>query len=162
MSFTTRPTRFGGGVSLLVGGFAVAALATVPVAAAAGGVGVLSLVVGTVRDLPRLRSIGAGGLLAGLLLAGAFGASAAVLVVAAVAGVVAWDAADNAASVGAQMGAAATTTRAELSHLSATVVVACSAGGIAYVAARFVDTQRPLEAVVLLLLGATALASAMR
>lgn len=162
MSFTARPSRFGATVSLFAGIIAVGALSTVPMASAAAGVGMLLLVGGTIRDYPRLRSLGAAGLLAGLLVAGAFGASAQPLVVAAVSGIVAWDAADNAASLGRQLGAAAGTVRTEVAHVAATVVVATSSGGIAFLAFRLVETQRPLAAVVLLLAGATALAAALR
>lgn len=162
MSFTARPSRFGAAMSLFAGMVAVGALAGIPAASAAAAAGLLSLVGGTLRDHPRLRSLGAAGMLAGLLIAGAFGATAQPLVVATVAGVVAWDAADNAASLGGQLGAAAGTIRAELTHTAATTVVATTAGGVAFIAFRLVEAQRPLAAVVLLLVGATALAAALR
>lgn len=158
--FEPRPSRTGVGIAAVAGLFAVAALAVVPAAAAVVGAGLVALLAGGRRGADRLVAAGLVGVAAGLLVAGALGAPAELLVVATVAGLVAWDATENAVSVGTQLGAAAVTSRAELAHVGATVLVATAGGALAYAVARLTDAPRPVAATVLLLLAVVLLGRA--
>jgi hypothetical protein len=63
-------------------------------------------------------------------------------------------------SVGAQLGAVAHTTRAELAHVGATLLVATTGGAVAYAAYRLTDAPRPVAAAILLLLAVVLLGRA--
>ncbi|MFB6192054.1 MAG: hypothetical protein ABEI11_01895 [Haloarculaceae archaeon] len=158
--FDPRPSRLGTGIAAAAGLFAVAALSVLPAAAAIAAAGLLALFAGGRGGDDRLVAGGLVGVAAGLLVAGALGAPAELLVVATVAGFLAWDAAENAVSVGAQLGAAASTARAELAHVGATVLVATGGGGVAYAASRLTDAPRPIAAAILLLLAVVLLGRA--
>lgn len=160
VGFEPRPSRLGTGIAAAAGLFAVAALSVVPVAAAVAGSGLLALLAGGRRGSGRLVAAGLVGVAAGLLVAGALGAPAELLVVATVAGFLAWDATENAVSVGRQLGAAAATSRAELAHVGATLLVATAGGGVAYAASRLTDAPRPITAAILLLLAVVLLGRA--
>jgi hypothetical protein len=142
----------------------VAAVALVPVPTAVG-IGVLAtglFVAGLRRESTGLVDAAAGTLVAALLVAGVFGAPAELLVVSTAAAVLAWDVADNALTVGEQLGRNARTERLELVHAAATLTVAIVGSAFAYGVFRLAGGGRPLLAVVLLLLGATLIVAVLR
>ncbi|MEF8843022.1 MAG: hypothetical protein V5A62_15590 [Haloarculaceae archaeon] len=153
-----RPSRTGTAVAGLVGAVAVAAQAAGGPAVAVGGVGLAALVAGLRRGIRRLVSLGVLGLILGVLVAGAVGVPAELLLVSAAASAVAWDVATQAVSLGEQVGRDADTARAELVHAAGSALVATVAVAAAYLVFATV-TGGPVLALVLLLLGAILLAS---
>jgi hypothetical protein len=156
-----RPSRTGTALAGLVGLVALAAQAPAGPAVAVGGIGLLALVGGLDRGLRRLVSIGILGLVLGVLVAGAVGLPAELLLVSAAASAVAWDVADQAMSVGTQVGRGADTARAELVHAAGSALVASVAVVVAYLVFRAV-AGGPVLALALLLAGAVLLASILR
>lgn len=153
-------TVFDRAPSLSVWITAVAALVAVLVsgvtteAAALGLLGLVAMPVGVSRGSRTVHTLGAVALFAGVLLAGSSGAGPAVVLVATAATVVAWDAGENAIGLGRQLGSAAETRRAELTHVGATTAVAAAVGALAYGTYRLARSGQPTMAVVLLLLAA--------
>jgi len=157
----TRPSRTGTAIAGLVGFVAVVAQAAGGPAVAVGGVGLAALVAGLRRGVRRLVSLGVLGLLLGVLIAGAVGVPAELLLVSAAASAVAWDVATQAVSLGEQVGRGADTARAELVHAAGSALVATVAVAAAYLVFQVV-TGGPVLALALLLLGAILLASVLR
>jgi hypothetical protein len=156
-----RPSRTGTAVAGLVGFVAVTAQAVGGPAVAVGGVGLVALVAGLRRGIRRLVSLGVFGLLLGVLVAGAVGVPTELLLVSAAASAVAWDVADQAVSLGEQVGRGADTARAELVHAAGSALVATLAVTAAYLVFTAV-TGGPVVALALLLVGATLLASVLQ
>jgi len=156
-----RPSETGTALAGLVGLVAVVTQAAAGPAVVVGGVGLLALVVGLGRGADRLVSLGVLGLILGVLVAGALGTPAELLVVSAAASAVAWDVAAQAVSLGEQVGRAADTARAELVHAAGSTLVATVAVTAAYLVFRTV-AGGPVLALALLLLGAILLASVLR
>jgi hypothetical protein len=160
---TREPSRFGIAVSA---GFALLSITAtalvVPTAAAISGVGLLVLVAGLGRASRRLVTNGGGLLLLGVLYAGYTGAPPLPVLIGALFGVLAWDAASNAVSVGEQLGKETDTTRAEVVHVVSSFLVgslAVAVGFGVYVAAA---GGQPIASVFLLVAGAVALVNALR
>lgn len=159
--FDPRPSWTGTALAGLVGLVAVTAQAAGGPAVAVGGVGLLALVLGLRMGSMRAVSLGAVGLFAGVLVAGAVGVPAELLLVSVAASVVAWDVAAQAISIGEQVGRAADTARAELVHAAGSALVATAAVGAAYVVFRVLPGGSVL-ALALLLLGGVLIASVLR
>lgn len=157
----SRPSRTGTAVAGLAGLVAVTPQVVGGPAAVVGGLGLVALVAGLRRGVRRLVSLGVLGLILGVLVAGAVGVPAELLLVSAAAGAVAWDVADQAVSLGEQVGRGADTARAELVHAAGSALVATAAVAAAYLVFRVV-TGGPVVALALLLLGAILLASVLR
>ncbi|WP_256299719.1 DUF7519 family protein [Haloarchaeobius salinus] len=161
-----RPTRLSAIVSL--GAAAVAALAAILTASIGGvfaGVGIVALAPGLVVGSRRLVHVGGVVLAAGMVLAGATGGGGAAelfMLVGTAATVVAWDVGQNAVGLGEQLGQEAETTRAELAHLGATLVVGAVTVGVAYGLYQVAGSGQPLPALVMLLVAALALTTALR
>lgn len=156
-----RPSRTGTALAGLVGLAAVAAQVPAGPAVVVGATGLVALVVGLERGLRRLVSLGVLGLVLGVLAAGAVGLPSELLLVSAAGSAVAWDVADHAVSLGAQVGRDADTARAELVHAAGSALVASVAVAAAYLVFRSV-AGGPVLALVLLLVGAVLLASVLR
>jgi hypothetical protein len=159
--FEPGPSRTGTALAALVGLVAVVTQAAGGPAVAVGGVGLLSLVGGLRLGVERAVSLGAVGLFAGVLVAGAVGAPAELLLVSAAASVVAWDVASQSVSLGEQVGRAADTARAELVHAAGSALVATAAVAAAYVVFRVLPGG-PVLALALCLLGGILIASVLR
>jgi hypothetical protein len=156
-----RPSGTGTAIAGLVGFVAVAAQAPGGPAVAVGGVGLVALVGGLRQGARRVVSLGVLGLLVGVLVAGAVGLPTELLLVSAAASAVAWDVADQAVSLGEQVGRRADTARAEFVHAAGSALVATVAVAAAYLVFRTV-AGGPVLALALLLLGAILLASVLR
>ncbi|WP_255246074.1 hypothetical protein [Halolamina sp. CBA1230] len=160
---TREPSRFGIAVA---GGFALlsitATAVAAPTAAAVSGAGLLVLVAGLARASRRLVTNGGGVLLLGVLYAGYTGAPPLPVLVAALAGVLAWDAASNAVSVGEQLGKETDTTRAEVVHVVSSFLVGSLAVAVGYGVYVTAAGGQPIASVFLLVAGAVALVNALR
>lgn len=156
-----RPSHTGTALAGLVGSVAVAGQALGGPAAVVGGAGLVALVAGLRAGVRQLVSLGVLGLILGVLVAGAVGVPAELLLVSAAASAVAWDVADQAVSLGEQVGRGADTARAELVHAAGSALVATAAVAAAYLVFRAV-AGGPVVALALLLLGAILLASVLR
>lgn len=163
MNIDRSPTR----VSSLVGGVAAAFSVSVIgvyswAALGVGFLGLISLVVGLLAGKQSAITLGASALFVGVLLAGIEGVPALVLLVATVGAVLAYDSATTARSLGEQVGRNAPTTRLELVRLSATTLVGVGAVAFAYGGYALAAGGDSLTALVLLLLAAVLIASALR
>lgn len=159
--FDPRPGRTALAAVLLPGAVAVLALLAGGPAALVGGGGVGLLAAGTWAG--RRDMVGGGGvsLLTGTLLAGVLGAGPAALLVAAGAGLVAWDSADHAVGLGEQVGRRASVGRAVGVHAAGSGLLTALGAGIAYGAFRLAGPGVRL-ALVLLLAGAVTLLRVLR
>lgn len=136
-----------------------------PAGLAVGAAGALVLAAGLLRGGPRGRgaiTLGAAGLFAGVLVAGAAGAPALGTLVGATAAVLAWDLGSTAAGVGAQLGRAAETSRLEATHLLASTGVGGLTVAVGYALFRAGTGGLPVTTVVFLALAAALLVGALR
>lgn len=160
---TRRPTRSGTALALSAAGFAILALAFTTTTAALGGfVATVVLAAGVTRGSRRLVDTAGGLFFVALLFAGVGRGGTEALLLAAVASILAWDTAENALSVGEHLGRETATTRLEFVHAAATLAVLVVGVGVVYVLRSAATGGQPITAVVLLLVGATALVAAMR
>ncbi|MGM0590815.1 MAG: DUF7519 family protein [Halobacteriota archaeon] len=127
-----------------------------------GGVGFLVVAFGLLDGRRWAVTVGACGLFAGVVAAGVEGSPVVVVLVGVVATVVAWDAGHTAITVGRQLGRAADTARVEAVHATSTVLVGATTAGIGYGLFQTASSGQPPLALVLLLLAALLLASALR
>ncbi|SEO44934.1 hypothetical protein SAMN04487948_102470 [Halogranum amylolyticum] len=146
----------GAGVASLLGSAVGSIGGAIP---AAAGLAVLGL--GVVRASRAAVTAGAGLLFAGVLFAGASGAGPEPLLVGTISAVVAWDVGENGIGIGAQLGRAADTRRAELVHAASSLVVGAITAGLGYGVYRGATGGQPLTALVFLLVGAVVLVSAL-
>lgn len=153
-AFDPRPGRTSVAITTVAALVAVLASAATLPAAAAGLAGVVLLPIGVQRGSRLLHRLGAAGLFAGVLLAGAAGSPPVTMLVAAGAAVVAWDAGEHGIGLGQQLGSAATTTRAQVTHTVATVAVGAAVAVVGYVVYDIARSGQPTTAVVLLLVAA--------
>lgn len=160
---TRKPSRFGTGIAV---GFAVLSITVTAVlateGAAVGGFGLLLLVGGLLLASRRLVTNGGAFLLLGVLYAGYTGAPPEPLLVGALTGVLAWDAGSNAISIGDQLGRESATWRAETVHVASSFLVGSVAVAVGYAVFVLAAGGQPVAAVVLLVVGAVALANALR
>lgn len=150
------------GVAVTAAGISVAGTALgAPVGGIGGAAGLVVLGLGLLAGSRRAVTAGSGLLFAGVLLAGVNGAAPEPLLVGTVGAVVAWDVADNAISVGTQLGRAANTRNAELVHAASSLAVGGVTAGFGYGVYLAAAAGQPLTALVFLLLGAVVLVSAL-
>lgn len=144
-----------GALGLAMG--AIALLAVVPGGSAAIGaasVGVVLLAAGRYRMDRAWVRLGGVLLFVAVLIAGVRRSPDALVLLATVAAVVAWDATDTAVALRRQLGRGVTTSRAELVHLGATVVAGGSVAAVAMLAASLARGRLPALAGVVLVGGA--------
>jgi hypothetical protein len=157
-----RPTRLAAGASLAAGVLALAASAPYSwTGLALGTGGLLVLSVGVVRGADAAITLGAAGLLAAALAAGARAAPVLPTLAAVTGSVVAWDAGRHAASVGRQLGRDADTRRVELVHVTASVGVGVVAAGLGYTVYATAAGDQPVAALAFSLLAAVLLVEAL-
>lgn len=140
------------GLSLLFGA---------PFAGAFGLLGLLLLVAGVLRGRRSLVGGGAVSLFGGVLLGGLVGAGPELLLLAAAASLVAWDAAEHAVGLGEAVGRRGDARRSLAVHTAGSGLLVALGGAVAYGAFRGAGSGSPL-ALVLLLAGAVALVSVLR
>lgn len=157
------PTRVGSAVAIAAAGLAVAVLALGGVLGAAPAVVGLALVgVGVTRGRRSALTGGVALVLLGALAAAATGALALYPMLAAALAIVAWDVGENAIGLGEQLGRAARTTHAELTHAVVSSVVGVGTAIGAFYLYRVAQGGRPLPALVLLLIAAVVLTTILR
>jgi len=160
---TRSPSRFGTAIALtfaLVSVFATAVSSTIGAAAALAGL----LALGIGLAIASQRAIGVGGtlLLVGVLAAGYTGSAPEPLLVGALTGVLAFDAASNALAIGEQLGRESSTVRAEIVHSAASLGVGSTAIVVGYAVFAVSAGGQPLAALLLLAGGAVALVTGLR
>lgn len=158
----TRPTRFGVG---LAGVFAMGVLfatSGVVLSLVPGAIGLVVLVWATARASKPLVTLGASGLLLGVLTAGLGGVGSEPLLIGTGCVVLAWDAGVQAVDIGATLGRTADTTRAFTVHTMISVVAVATTTAIGYAVFSVVNGGQPITALVLLLFGALVLGAAFR
>lgn len=128
----------------------------------AGILGLLALTGGVVRGSRRAVTLGGVALFVGVLAAGVGNAGPEPLLFGTAAAVLAWDFGEHAITVGEQLGRAAPTERGELAHAAASTFVATSAIAAGYLVYGAATGGQPMAALVLLLVAAVALVSALR
>ncbi len=110
----------------------------------------------------RLLAVGVACVVVGVLSSGfVYGADSAHLLAATALAVLAWDAGENAVSLGRQVGRDGVTARVEIAHVGASAVVGALAVGAALAAAALPLSGVPVAAVLLLLVAVLALAVAL-
>jgi hypothetical protein len=107
-------------------------------------------------------TIGAVGLLAGMVIAGLLGAQPVVLLVVTIATVLTWDSSENAITVGERLGQAAQTQRSEVVHIAATLLVTTLTTGIGYLVYLVSSASASSTALVALLLAGVLLIVGLR
>lgn len=161
-TFEPGPSNLGRGLTLFAGLLASVSLAPALPAVGLGVLGTSVLAYGLRARSGRTLGAGVATLVVALLVGGVLGTPAELLVLAAAATILAWDVGDNALSVGEQLGRNARTARLELVHAAASLAVGVIGSAAAYAVYRLVGGGHPILAVVLLLLGATILVTALR
>lgn len=150
-------------LSITAVAFAVAAMALQPTYAIPGALlGAVGVAAAVVRRRRSILGPSTAMALFFVLLHGAIGGSPFGAVAAAGLFVFAWDQADNAFDLDAHLGPDATVVRGEVAHAIYSFAVAAIAGGGAFTVALLAANQRPLPALVVLLLGAILLVVAIR
>ncbi|WP_154019107.1 DUF7519 family protein [Halococcus agarilyticus] len=140
----------------------VLAVAAGPPAALPGLVGAVAVGVGVCRGSRTAITLGGAGLFVGIVVAGALGTRPSVALITTVAAVLAWDAGQNAVTVGVRLGRVADTHRIEVVHVAATGVVTSLVAGCGYVVAGSAAGSRSPVALVALLVAAIVLTVALR
>lgn len=161
--FDRSPTALSSRLALGAALAAVLAVGVVqPAGGAVGAVGLVAVAVGI--GSASVGWVVAGALLvfAGVLVAGVLGASAVPLVVATLGALLTWDLGEQAITLGEQVGHEAATRRGELVHAGISVVVGGATGAVVLGLYSTVTGGFPVTALIVLLLAAAALASALR
>lgn len=159
---TRKPTTLSGGLATLAAAAVMVLGATQSVLAfAIGAVGLAALAPAVVFGSRTAADVAGAVLLLSVVALGAV-ADEPVVLAAAVATVLAWDLATNAIEMGEQLGREADTDRAELVHAGATLAVGTLTAGTAFAVYNLATGGQPVTALVLLLLAALALSSALR
>jgi len=159
---TRKPTTLSGGLAMLSAAVVMLLGAGHSVLGfGIGAVGVAALAPAVVVGSRTAADVGGTVLMLSVIATGT-AASEAVVLAAAVATVLAWDLATNAIEMGEQLGREANTDRAELVHAGATLAVGTLTAATAFAVVDLAAGGQPVTALVLLLLAALALASALR
>ncbi|SDX59004.1 DUF7519 family protein [Halobellus clavatus] len=160
---TARPPTFAASLALLAGFASVLALAVGSFGAlAAGTAGAVLLAGGLYAASRRVVAFAGGAFLLGILVAGARGAAAEPLLLAALGAVLAWDLGAFAVGVGEQLGREADTARLTIVHAASGLLVGVVGAGVLY--GVFLGTQggQPASAVASLLVGVVILVAVLR
>lgn len=164
MTVTRRPPVAGiwGAALAALAGTSVIALYSL-VGAGVGALGVVLVVAGLVRPSRRVLGAGAVALAVAVLLASALdGASVGACLAGALGAAVAWDLGEHALGLGEQLGRETDVTRNVAVHTAASVAVGAVSAGVAFGVYSAASGGKPVVALVFLLAGAVALASAVR
>lgn len=163
MTVTRRPPTAGVATAAAAAGVTTAAVGLfVASAGAAGAIGFLLVVGGLLRASRGVLGAGVAALAVSVLLAGGAGAGPAPLLVGGVGTVLAWDFGDHALGLGEQLGRETDSTRNVAVHAAASVAVGAVAVGVVYGVYSAATGGQPVVALVFLLVGAVALAGAVR
>ncbi|WP_049947787.1 DUF7519 family protein [Candidatus Halobonum tyrrellensis] len=163
MTVTRRPPT--AGVAAATAAAALTVAATALFAVTAGGVaaaGFVLVLAGLLRPSGRLLGYGAAGQVLAVLLAGVSGAGPGPLLVGGVGAALAWDLGDHALGLGEQLGRETDATRNVAVHAAASVAVGSVSAAVAFGVYTAAAGGQPLVALVFLLVGVVALASALR
>lgn len=160
---TRKPSWFGSSLAMTMALFsAVTTLFAAPAAAAASLAGMALLGAGLATVSRRLVTLAGAILVGSVLYAGYLGAAPEPLLVGALLGVLAWDVASNAISIGNQLGQESRTRRAETVHAASSLVVGAFSVVVGYGTYVAAGGGQPLAALLFLVMGAVALVSGFR
>lgn len=147
-------SRIAAAVGLGAGGLAtVAVLPSGLWSTAIVAMGLVVLSIGRMGTHPQRVTAGGVGMISGVVLAALLGLADALVLVATLATVIAWDATENAVTLRAQLGRSADTRRAELAHVGATTAAGGAIGALALVTAILARGRLPALAAVVLVGG---------
>lgn len=133
VTVTHKPARTSAILAAVAAGVAVLASATSLLAMAVGVFGLLGIVGGLFAlESRRAVAVGTGVVFVGVVLSGVLGRPSVLLVVGALAAVLSFDFGENAFGVGNQLTAETDTTRGELVHAAASVIVGILVVGVGY------------------------------
>lgn len=161
-TFDERPPRFAGSVSVVAA--LIAVVLTLPGGSMAFGVAVLGLTVlasGAFRGHRGFVSIGGLLVVAGAFVSAAFGAPVATVLAAVGSAFVAWDVGEYGIGLGLQVGHAARSRHAVVTHTAGSVIVAGVTTIVGTVVYSMSPGGRPFAALVLLLVGAVVITAAL-
>lgn len=160
---TRKPPAVSSSLAVLSAGVSLAAVALgAATALPASVLGCVLVGAGVALPSRRAATLGGAALFVGVVAAGVLGGGPAPVVLGLVGAVVAWDVAEHAVGVGEQLGRETDTTRVELVHAAASLLVGVVAAGVAYAAYALAAGGRPATALVLLLFGSVAILTALR
>lgn len=164
MSEITRlPSTFGMTLALAAALCSVlGTLFAVPTAALGSLAGTVVVGAGLAVASRRVVTIGGTALVGSVLYAGYLGAAPEPLLFGALFGVVSWDVASNAISIGNQLGRETHARRAETVHAAGSLVVGAFSVVVGYGTFVAAGGGQPLVALLLLVIGAVALVSGFR
>jgi hypothetical protein len=162
--FNQSPARLSAVLGVAFGGLVVVVLAVsaTTLAVVPGLVGGGMIAVGVSRCSRAAITVGTVGLLAGIVLSGVLGARPTIVLVTTITATLAWDASQNAITVGTRLGRTAETHRVEIVHIAMTAVVTTITAGSGYVIAQVSVGSLSPAALVTLLLAAVTLTAALR
>ena len=157
------PARLSSALSVTAAALAAGTSAfTGTLALAVGAPGFLAVVIGVLRGSRRAVTLGSAALLLAALVGGLATAAPFLLLPGVIATVLAWDLGEQAINVGEQLGRGTETTQLEATHAAASTVVAVGGGALGYGVYLASSGGQPMTALVLLLLAAVVLTSALR
>lgn len=164
MTVTRRPPPAGiWGATLAALAGATAVGLSSPTAGGVGALGTVLVVVGLVRPSRRILGAGAIAVAVAVLVANAFGGpGAGASLVGVIGAALAWDVGEHALGLGEQLGRETDVTRNVAVHTAASLTVGAVSAGVAFGVYSAAAGGQPVVALVFLLVGAVALASAIR
>lgn len=164
VSIDHSPATLSAGLSVGAGLLAVVLSAPFALAAIPFGLLGLGLLAGGlfVAEDRSWVSVGAAGVFASALIAGAYGLSAAFVLPAVTAAVLSWDVGQNAIDVGHHLGRDASTRRMEVFHAAMSTLVSALGVAVAFGLYLIAGGSKPASALVLVLVGVVLLVWALR
>lgn len=148
-------SRVATAVGLGTGGLATVAVLPAGLGPASiAAIGLLALSLGSMGTHPQRVTTGGVLMIAGVVLGALLGLADALVLVATLATVIAWDATENAVTLRHQLGQSAETRRAELAHVGATAAAGGAIGAIALVTTILARGRLPALAAIVLVGGA--------
>lgn len=162
--FDQSPARLSAALGIAFGGLVVVVLAvsTTVLAVVPGLVGGGLIAVGVYRRSRTTITVGTVGILVGIVLSGVLGARPTIVLAAIITATLAWDASQNAITVGTRLGRAAETRRVEIVHIAMTAIITTLAAGSGYVVTQVTVGSLSPVALAILLLAAVTLTVALR
>ncbi|MFC7136206.1 DUF7519 family protein [Halobaculum litoreum] len=163
MTVTRAPPRLGAALASLAAAVAAAAVGVVSPRAGVAAVGLLLVAVGTLVGSRRALGAGSVALVGALLLAGGVdGAGPGPLLLCGLGAVLSWDLGEHAIGLGEQLGRETDVRRNLATHTAASGAVGAVGAAVAFGVYTSAAGGQPVVALVFLLIGATALVSAVR
>lgn len=147
------PTIVSAGLAILAAILAVATSSIVSLLSLGFGIlGLFGFAGGVISGYRPAVSVGTAGIVIGLLLGGLLGTPTELLVIGMVGTILAWDYGHNAISMGTQIGRSSKTSRAELAHAGASLLLGSLVAAVGYGIFWAAPSSQPISALVFLIL----------